>query len=219
MRDEIKAIWIASIQEAKVGVGCRLLPQTLLVLTILLRSLASMRGAGSRLVSGELLGEPVDMGESTAGTLLDGTTGSRNGFFDLVGDEKGLERPMVANFWPAKGLLAWPGEEVNVEFGEGVGRKDEEVEGGTKFCVKGLVVLLLTVLHCSALGRSLNRVSLCTPACPLEEKWVTETGRSIVREERSSRLLGVEAGGGDSTWGRRKEDGGSGSRILQFSAS
>jgi len=74
--------------------------------SILLRSLASMTGAGSRLVSGELLGEPVDMGESTAGALAGGTTGSRKGFFDLVGDEKGLERPMVANFWPAKGLLA-----------------------------------------------------------------------------------------------------------------
>ena len=65
-----------------------------------------MTGAGSRLVSGELLGEPVDMGEATAGALAGGTTGSRKGFFDLVGDEKGLERSMVANFWPAKGLLA-----------------------------------------------------------------------------------------------------------------
>ena len=65
------------------------------------------------------------------------------------------------------------------------------VVGGTKFCVKGLVVLLLTVLHCSALiGKSLNKVSLCTPARPLEEKWVTETGRSMVREESSSRLVG-----------------------------
>ena len=73
------------------------------------------------------------------------------------------------------------------------------VVGGTKFCVKGLVVLLLTVLHCSALiGKSLNKVSLCTPASPLEEKWVTETGRSMLREESSSRLVG--AAGGLSTW-------------------
>ena len=66
------------------------------------------------------------------------------------------------------------------------------VVGGTKFWVKGLVVLLLTVLHCSAAltGKSLNKVSLCTPASPLEEKWVTETGRSMVREESSSRLVG-----------------------------
>ena len=89
----------------------------------------------------------------------------------------------------------------------GVGRKEgcELVDvvvivvGGTKFCVKGLVVLLLTVLHCSALiGKSLNKVSLCTPASPLEEKWVTETGRSMLREESSSRLVG--AAGGLSTW-------------------
>ena len=73
------------------------------------------------------------------------------------------------------------------------------VVGGTKFWVKGLVVLLLTVLHCSALiGKSLNKVSLCTPARPLEEKWVTETGRSMLREESSSRLVG--AAGGLSTW-------------------
>ena len=71
------------------------------------------------------------------------------------------------------------------------------VVAGRKFCVNGLVVLLLTVLHCSSL-ESLNRVSLCTPARPLEEKWVTETGRSMVREERSSRLVGG-AGGGVST--------------------
>lgn len=66
------------------------------------------------------------------------------------------------------------------------------VVGGTKFWVKGLVVLLLTVLHCSAalIGKSLNKVSLCTPASPLDEKWVTETGRSMVREESSSRLVG-----------------------------
>ena len=89
----------------------------------------------------------------------------------------------------------------------GVGRKEgcELVDvvvivvGGTKFCVKGLVVLLLTVLHCSALiGKSLNKVSLCTPASPLEEKWVTETGRSMLREESNSRLVG--AAGGLSTW-------------------
>ena len=66
------------------------------------------------------------------------------------------------------------------------------VVGGTKFWVKGLVVLLLTVLHCSAalIGKSLNKVSLCTPASPLDEKWVTETGRSMLREESSSRLVG-----------------------------
>ena len=69
------------------------------------------------------------------------------------------------------------------------------VVGGTKFCVKGLVVLLLTVLHCSALiGKSLNKVSLCTPASPLEEKWVTETGRSMLREESNSRLVGAAGG-------------------------
>ena len=69
------------------------------------------------------------------------------------------------------------------------------VVGGTKFCVKGLVVLLLTVLHCSALiGKSLNKVSLCTPASPFDEKWVTETGRSMLREESNSRLVGAAGG-------------------------
>ena len=32
---------------------------------------------------------------------------SKNGFFDFVGEEKGLDRPIVANFWPANGLFCW----------------------------------------------------------------------------------------------------------------
>ena len=176
---------------------------------------------GSMLASGVFVGEPVvDIGESVVDVIVGcvavvgGTTGSKNGFFDFVGEEKGLDRPIVANFWPANGLFCWllvfawwplVVEALVVEVVVGVGRKDGWVlvvvivVGGTKFCVKGLVVLLLTVLHCSALiGKSLNKVSLCTPASPLEEKWVTETGRSMLREESSSRLVG--AAGGLSTW-------------------
>merc|ERR1711971_744693 len=136
------------------------------------------------LASGEFVGEPVvDIGESVV-DVIGGTIGSKNGFFDFVGEEKGLDRPIVANFCPANGLFcwlvvfawAWPlvvEALVDVELDVvGVGRKEgcELVDvvvivvGGTKFCVKGLVVLLLTVLHCSALiGKSLNKVSLCTP--------------------------------------------------------
>ena len=71
------------------------------------------------------------------------------------------------------------------------------VVGGTKFCVKGLVVLLLTVLHWSAaalIGKSLNKVSLCTPASPFDEKWVTDTGKSMLREESNSRFVGAAGG-------------------------
>ena len=178
---------------------------------------------GSMLASGEFVGEPVvDIGESVVDVIggcivvgIGGTTGSKNGFFDFVGEEKGLDRPIVANFWPANGLFCWlvvfawtwplvVEALVDVELDVvGVGRKEgcELVDvvvivvGGTKFCVKGLVVLLLTVLHCSALiGKSLNKVSLCTPASPLEEKWVTETGRSMLREESNSRLVGAAGG-------------------------
>ena len=61
---------------------------------------------GSRDASGELLGEPVDMGEGEAGAGA-GTVGavgassrSRNGFLLLFGDENGFVLPIVANFCP-----------------------------------------------------------------------------------------------------------------------
>ena len=71
---------------------------------------------GSMLASGELVGEPVvDIGESVVVdviggcivVVIGGNTGSKNGFFDFVGEEKGLDRPIVANFWPANGLFCW----------------------------------------------------------------------------------------------------------------
>ena len=70
---------------------------------------------GSMLASGEFVGEPVvDIGESVVDAIggcivvvIGGTTGSKNGFFDFVGEEKGLDRPIVANFWPANGLFCW----------------------------------------------------------------------------------------------------------------
>merc|ERR1711971_409749 len=59
------------------------------------------------LASGEFVGEPVvDIGESVV-DVIGGTIGSKNGFFDFVGEEKGLDRPIVANFWPANGLFCW----------------------------------------------------------------------------------------------------------------
>merc|ERR1711971_823552 len=115
------------------------------------------------LASGEFVGEPVvDIGESVV-DVIGGTIGSKNGFFDFVGEEKGLDRPIVANFWPANGLFcwlvvfaAWTWWPLVVEALElvvvGVGRYEgccgccEWVDvvvivvGGTKFCVKGLVV-------------------------------------------------------------------------------
>lgn len=76
----------------------------------------------SVLAWGEVVGEPWDIGESA---VVGGDTESRNGFFDLVGEEKGLDRPIVANFCPEKGLFV-----VCVE--EGGGRKEEEEGGGAK---------------------------------------------------------------------------------------
>lgn len=68
--------------------------------------LESVSEVGSREASGELLRDPVDIGEGdVAGWLtgrLGGTGGatgaSRNGFLLLFGDVNGLDLPMVANF-------------------------------------------------------------------------------------------------------------------------
>jgi len=72
---------------------------------------------GSNEASGELVGDPVDMGDTEAGTGAGatGTVGavgasslSKNGFLLLFGEEKGFVRPMVANFWlELKGLLSF----------------------------------------------------------------------------------------------------------------
>jgi len=88
--------------------------------------LESVSEFGSKEASGELLGEPVDIGEPGAGAAVDTGGGtsrrSRNGFLLLLGEENGLDLPMVANFCPApKGLF------VCVCVCVGVG----EEEGGT----------------------------------------------------------------------------------------
>lgn len=72
--------------------------------------LESVSEFGSKEASGELLGEPVDIGEPGAGAAVDTGGGtsrrSRNGFLLLLGEENGLDLPMVANFCPApKGLF------------------------------------------------------------------------------------------------------------------
>ena len=80
--------------------------------------LESLSDVGSNDASGELLGDPVDIGEGEAGAgagaLAVGTVGavgasnrSRNGFLLLLGDEKGFVLPIVANFCPElNGLLS-----------------------------------------------------------------------------------------------------------------
>lgn len=88
--------------------------------------LESVSEFGSKEASGELLGEPVDIGEPGAGAAVGSGGGtskrSRNGFLLLLGEENGLDLPMVANFCPApKGLF------VCVCVCVGVG----EEEGGT----------------------------------------------------------------------------------------
>lgn len=65
--------------------------------------LESFSEFGPREASGELLGEPVDIGEPGAGTgAVVGWGGtsrrSRKGFLLLLGEENGFDRPIVANF-------------------------------------------------------------------------------------------------------------------------
>jgi len=80
--------------------------------------LESLSDVGSKDASGELLGDPVDMGEGDdagAGAAELGTVGaagaepsrrSKNGFLLLLGDENGFVLPIVANFCPVlNGLL------------------------------------------------------------------------------------------------------------------
>jgi len=67
--------------------------------------LESFSELGSKEASGELLSDPVDMGDAGAGAgAAEGGGGtsrrSRNGFLLLFGDENGFVRPIVANFWP-----------------------------------------------------------------------------------------------------------------------
>jgi len=67
--------------------------------------LESFSEFGPREASGELVGEPVDIGEPGAGTGAGAVVGgvgtsrrSRNGFLLLFGEENGFDRPIVANF-------------------------------------------------------------------------------------------------------------------------
>ena len=126
--------------------------------------LESVSEVGSREASGELLRDPVDIGEGeaagwlgaagggkTGGTM--GATGtsrrSKNGFLLLLGELKGLDLPMVANLGPAwlvESDCDWGGEllEVLVVLEEVVVAVVEVVEvvevGATKFATKGLVL-------------------------------------------------------------------------------
>ena len=159
-----------------------------LKLTILLRvETLSGLGAGSSDPSGEAVGE-VDMGEplDSAGLPLAGGSGpsslSRKGFLLLFGEVNGLERPIVANLWPlVKGFLGAVG-------GEAEGRRKGLVKGLLVAAESMLALLVLVVSWLVTLGTlvlvwpsllsrlSVKRVSLCTPARPFLEKWVTLTG-------------------------------------------
>ena len=59
---------------------------------------------GSSEASGDVLGDvdigdPADLSAGADGCAAVGSSRSRNGFLLLLGEVKGLERPMVANFW------------------------------------------------------------------------------------------------------------------------
>lgn len=121
------------------------------LLTILLRVdvLEPLSETGSKDASGEVPGE-VDIGDPAVSSVpADVSSRSRNGFLLLFGDVNGLERPMVANFWP----LFMSSAVVAV------------VMNGL---VKGFVA--------GTEKESENKVSFWIPAKPFWEKWVTLTG-------------------------------------------
>ena len=119
---------------------------------------------------------------------------SRNGFLLLLGEVKGLDLPIVANFcvWFAVSDCDW---EVEGEVLVGVGVVGT-VGGATKFPMKGFVLLiaLLAVSGAAAVvggaetpelrKLSEKRVSLWSPAIPFSEKWVTLMGRETLEGER-----------------------------------
>ena len=154
---------------------------------------ALLSDVGSSEASGELFGDPVDMGEAElrTGAAGAGTVGavgasnlSRNGFLLLLGEENGLVRPIVANFCPElKGLLSllagcccW---------GDVLGDKNGLVLALLLFTAgalstvslagtdDGVAVVVGTTLEGSVLPvkkLSENKVSLCNPARPFSEK-------------------------------------------------
>ena len=199
------------------------------LLTILLRvevleSLLS--DVGSKDASGELLGEPVDIGDGEAGAGAGqlGTVGavgassrSRNGFLLLLGEEKGLVRPIVANFCPElKGLFSscvWAAAGARSGAAALGGELGGTLGAATKFAVKGLV---LAAVAGAAAGVSTpavpaagcrkvseKRVSRWSPASPFSEKCVTLMGSETLEGESGvSRLEMVSrsaAGAGADT--------------------
>ena len=202
------------------------------LLTILLRvevleSLLS--DVGSKDASGELLGEPVDIGDGEAGAGAGqlGTVGavgassrSRNGFLLLLGEEKGLVRPIVANFCPElKGLFSscvWAAAGARSGAAALGGELGGTLGAATKFAVKGLV---LAAVAGAAAGVSTpavpavpaagwrkvseKSVSRWSPASPFSEKCVTLMGSETLEGESGvSRLEMVSrsaAGAGADT--------------------
>ena len=163
------------------------------LLTILFKvdELESVSDVGSKEASGELLREPVDIGEGDVAGWLGGMVGatgasrrSRNGFLLLLGDVNGLDLPMVANFcvWFSVSDCDCVVEVIGAVGMEGIDGMVGMVGGGTKFPTNGLV-LLVPLLAVSVVAvvvgevetpelRKLSekRVSLCRPAIPFSEK-------------------------------------------------
>jgi len=126
----------------------------------------SIKTVGSKEASGVVRGElepVVDIGEAGGGIA-----GSRKGFFVFVGeDEKGLDLPIVANFWLEPNgfspfVLALEDETVDA-----IGMEDVLM----KLLTKGLVELIV-VAGCKLGGGEVSpkRVSFWTPAMPFWEK-------------------------------------------------
>ena len=199
------------------------------LLTILLRvevleSLLS--DVGSKDASGELLGEPVDIGDGEAGAGAGqlGTVGavgassrSRNGFLLLLGEEKGLVRPIVANFCPElKGLFSscvWAAAGARSGAAALGGELGGTLGAATKFAVKGLVLAAVAgpaagvstpaVPAAGCRKVSEKSVSRWSPASPFSEKCVTLMGSETLEGESGvSRLEMVSrsaAGAGADT--------------------
>ena len=184
------------------------------LLTILLRvevleSLLS--DVGSKDASGELLGEPVDIGDGEAGAGQLGTVGavgassrSRNGFLLLLGEEKGLVRPIVANFCPElKGLFSscvWAAAGARSGAAALGGELGGTLGAATKLAVKGLV---LAAVAGAAAGVSTPAVP-AVPAVPaagwrkVSEKSVSRWSPASPFSEKCVTLMGSETLEGES---------------------
>merc|ERR1719309_1239571 len=121
-----------------------------------------------------MVGTPADAAVAavvgTVGPLITSSL-SKNGFLLLLGDVKGFDRPIVANFWPLLLLSSVPVARLLLAFVVWVVDAAVLMNG----FVNGFVVDDLMPLPCVP-KLSENNVSFCTPASSFWEKWVTLTG-------------------------------------------